>query len=65
MKVIESGIRDVEKGKNVNVVMPEKIYECELGDNVLSDPLSRYKKDVLSATGPGFSPTPSSLRTLQ
>lgn len=31
MKVIESGIRDVEQGKNVKVVMPVNIYECELG----------------------------------
>lgn len=34
MKIVESGIRDVKQGKNVNVVMPVNLYECELGDDV-------------------------------
>jgi acetyltransferase-like isoleucine patch superfamily enzyme len=44
MKIIESGIRDVEQGKNVKVVMPVNLYECDLGDDVFVGPFVEIQK---------------------
>ncbi len=63
MHVINSGIRDVKFGENVKVVMPVNLYECELGDDVLSVPLWKYRRDASLASGAEFSPTVSSVRT--
>lgn len=47
MKIIESGIRGVEQGKNVKVVMPVNIYECELGDDVFVGPFVEIQKGCI------------------
>lgn len=44
MKMIESGIRDVEQGQNVKVVMPVNLYECKLGDDVFIGPFVEIQK---------------------
>ncbi|TNV19391.1 N-acetyltransferase [Buttiauxella sp. B2] len=44
MQIIESGIRDVEQGENIRVVMPVNIYECKLGDDVFIGPFVEIQK---------------------
>lgn len=44
MKIIESGIRDVEQGQNVKVVMPVNLYECKRGDDVFIGPFVEIQK---------------------
>lgn len=44
MKIIESGIRDVEQGQNVKVVMPVNLYECKPGDDVFIGPFVEIQK---------------------
>lgn len=44
MKIIESGIRDIEQGLNCTVVMPVNIYECRLGDDVFIGPFVEIQK---------------------
>ncbi|MBS6059818.1 MAG: acyltransferase [Mixta calida] len=44
MQILESGIRDIEQGKNVKVVMPVNIYECKLGDDVFIGPFVEIQK---------------------
>jgi len=51
IKIIESGIRDVEQGKNVKVVMPVNIYECELGDDVFVGPFVEIQKGCVIGDG--------------
>ncbi|WP_035606948.1 N-acetyltransferase [Edwardsiella tarda] len=38
MRIVESEIRDVICGKNVTIIKPANIYECELGDDVFVGP---------------------------
>jgi len=51
MKIIESGIRDVEQGKNVKVILPLNIYECELDDDVFVGPFVEIKKGCVTGNG--------------
>lgn len=44
MNIIESGIRDVKQGKNVKIVMPVNLYECELGYDVFVGPFVEIQK---------------------
>jgi len=47
MQMTESGIRDVEQGKNVRVVMPVNLYECQLGDDVFIGPFVEIQKGAV------------------
>lgn len=47
MKIMQSGIRDVKKGKNVAVVMPCNLYECDLQDDVFVGPFVEIQRDVV------------------
>ena len=51
MKIINSGIRDVTEGKNVRVVAPVNIYECELGDDVFIGPFVEIQKGCFIGKG--------------
>ena len=42
-----SQIRDVKFGKNVKVVEPLNIYECEIGDNSFIGPFVEIQKNVV------------------
>lgn len=44
MRVLESGIREIEEGNNCTVVMPVNIYECKLGDDVFIGPFVEIQK---------------------
>lgn len=51
MKFIESDVRDVIHGKNVCIVRPANIYECELGDNVFVGPFVEIQKGCVIGSG--------------
>lgn len=40
-------IRDVDFGKNVTVVEPVNIYECQIGDNCFIGPFVEIQKNVI------------------
>ena len=40
------GIRDVQFGKNVTVVKPVNLYECQIGDNCFIGPFVEIQKGV-------------------
>lgn len=44
MRILESGIRDIEQGLNCKVVMPVNIYECKLGDDIFIGPFVEIQK---------------------
>ncbi len=45
-KILNTGIRDVKFGKNVTVVNPVNLYECQIGDNSFIGPFSEIQKGV-------------------
>jgi len=51
MKFIESDVRDVIYGKNVCIVRPANIYECELGNNVFVGPFVEIQRGCVIGSG--------------
>ncbi|MGC8341024.1 acyltransferase [Pantoea ananatis] len=51
MKIIQSGIRDVQYGKNITVISPVNIYECEIEDNVFIGPFVEIQKGCVIGQG--------------
>lgn len=47
LREITSGIRDVQFGKNVTVVMPSNLYACTLGDDCFVGPFVEIQKGVV------------------
>lgn len=47
MKVIESGIKDVEAHESVKVVMPSNLYGCKLAEDVFVGPFVEIQKGVM------------------
>lgn len=46
MKIIESGIKNVEAHETVKIVMPSNLYECELAEQVFVGPFVEIQKGV-------------------
>lgn len=46
-KILRSGIRNVEFGKNVTVIEPVNLYECSIGDNSFVGPFVEIQKGVV------------------
>ncbi len=46
MKLIESGIKDVKAHESVKLIMPSKLYGCELAENVFVGPFVEIQKGV-------------------
>ncbi|MEP0986898.1 acyltransferase [Ekhidna sp.] len=46
MKIIESGIKNVDAHESVKVVMPSNLYGCELAENVFVGPFVEIQKEV-------------------
>ncbi|MEQ8907450.1 acyltransferase [Ekhidna sp.] len=46
MKIIESGIKDVQAHESVKVVMPSNLYGCELAEGVFVGPFVEIQKNV-------------------
>lgn len=44
--IFEAGIRDVEFGENVRLVMPSNLYGCSIGDGCFVGPFVEIQKDV-------------------
>lgn len=44
--IFESGIKNVEFGENVKVVLPSNLYGCKIGDNSFIGPFVEVQKDV-------------------
>ena len=44
--IITSSIKDVKFGKNVTIVEPVNLYECNLSDNVFIGPFVEIQKNV-------------------
>ena len=42
----KSKIRDVQFGKNVKIIKPVNLYECEIGDNTFVGPFVEITKGV-------------------
>ena len=51
MRLIESDVRDVISGKNVTIVKPANIYECELQDDVFIGPFVEIQKGCVIGCG--------------
>lgn len=51
MRLIESGIREVISGKNVTIVKPANLYECELQDDVFIGPFVEIQKGCVIGCG--------------
>ena len=49
--LFESGIKNVQFGDNVKVVMPSNIYGCSIGDNCFVGPFVEIQKDVTIGSG--------------
>lgn len=49
--LFESGIKNVQFGENVKVVMPSNIYGCSIGDNCFVGPFVEIQKDVVIGSG--------------
>lgn len=43
---METGLRDVETGDRVTIVMPSNLYGCTLGDDVFVGPFCEIQKSV-------------------
>ena len=43
---LQSGIRDVGSGRNVRIVAPSNVYECQLDDDVFVGPFVEIQKGV-------------------
>ena len=46
LKLIESGIANVEFGENVTVVQPVNLYGCTIGNNVFIGPFVEIQRNV-------------------
>jgi acetyltransferase-like isoleucine patch superfamily enzyme len=46
-KIYKSQFRDVKYGKNVVLVEPSNLYECELNDNVFVGPFCEIQSEVI------------------
>ncbi len=46
-KILQAEIRDVDFGKNVKVVEPVNLYECEIGDGCFVGPFVEIQKGVI------------------
>ncbi|MBU3632885.1 acyltransferase [Polynucleobacter sp. AP-Feld-500C-C5] len=46
-----SGIKNVKFGKNLVVINPSNLYDCNLGDNVFVGPFVEIQKDVTIGDG--------------
>ena len=46
MKIIESGIKDVQAHESVKVIMPSNLYGCELAEEVFVGPFVEIQKNV-------------------
>jgi UDP-3-O-[3-hydroxymyristoyl] glucosamine N-acyltransferase len=46
LKIIESGIKDVNAHESVKIVMPSNLYGCELGEDVFVGPFVEIQKNV-------------------
>ena len=46
-KLVDVGIKDVMFGKNITIVNPCNIYNCEIGDNSFIGPFVEIQKNVL------------------
>ena len=46
MKIIESGIKDVNAHESAKVVMPSNLYGCELAEEVFVGPFVEIQKNV-------------------
>lgn len=44
METIDCAIRDIKAGKNVRIIRPSNIYQCELQDNVFVGPFVEIQK---------------------
>ena len=44
--IFESAIREVSFGKDVKIVQPVNIYQCNLGDHVFIGPFTEIQKEV-------------------
>ena len=51
LKISQSSIRDVKVGKNVHVIEPCNLYECEIDDYVFIGPFCEIQKDVKIGKG--------------
>ena len=56
VKIFESSIRDVSFGKNVKVIEPVNIYECNISDNVSIGPFVEIQKESQSVKILRFNP---------
>lgn len=45
-RIVETGLRDVEIGSRVTILMPSNLYECTLGDDVFVGPFCEIQKSV-------------------
>jgi|TARA_B100000959_G_C14853747_1_gene571259 acetyltransferase-like isoleucine patch superfamily enzyme len=45
-KIVDSKIKDVEFGSNVNIIEPVNIYECKICDDVFIGPFVEIQKSV-------------------
>lgn len=60
MQLRQSAVRNVTCGENVVIYEPANLYDCTLGDNVLSDHLLKSVATHRLAQTAKFSRTPSS-----
>ena len=47
LKIIESGIKDVQFGQNVKIISPVNIYGCSVGDDTFIGPFVEIQKSVI------------------
>jgi acetyltransferase-like isoleucine patch superfamily enzyme len=46
LRILESGIKNVEFGKDVTIVNPVNLYDCKVGDNTFVGPFVEIQKNV-------------------
>jgi acetyltransferase-like isoleucine patch superfamily enzyme len=46
-KIIQSQIKNVKFGRDVKIIEPVNIYECEIGDNTFIGPFVEIQKNVI------------------
>lgn len=60
VRIRQSAVHNVTCGENVMIYEPVNIYDCRLGDNVLSAPSLRSRATCILVQTAKFSRTPSS-----
>ena len=50
MKIISSDIKDVKRGKDITIITPVNLYDCEIGDNCFVGPFTEIQKGVKIGT---------------